>query len=59
MSRLGGIVAPVVLLAGGYQPFLPLVIFGVTPIISGISAGFLPEMLQVPLMDTIEEVEER
>ncbi|XP_077183568.1 solute carrier family 22 member 6-B-like [Paroedura picta] len=59
MSRLGGIVAPVVLLAGDYQPSLPLVIFGITPIISGISAGFLPEMLEVPLMDTIEQVEER
>ncbi|XP_048360416.1 solute carrier family 22 member 6-B-like [Sphaerodactylus townsendi] len=59
MARLGGIVAPVVLTAGGYQPFLPLVIFGVTPIISGISAGFLPEMFQVPLMDTIEQVEQR
>ncbi|KAL8183915.1 UNVERIFIED_CONTAM: hypothetical protein K2H54_001245 [Gekko kuhli] len=59
MSRLGGIVAPMVLLAGGYQPSLPLLIFGITPMISGISAGFLPEMLQVPLMDTIEQVEER
>ncbi|XP_054853661.1 solute carrier family 22 member 6-B-like isoform X1 [Eublepharis macularius] len=59
MARLGGIVAPLVLMSGGYQPFLPLVIFGIVPIISGISAGFLPEMLKVPLMDTIEQIEER
>uniref|UniRef100_H9GDJ9 Major facilitator superfamily (MFS) profile domain-containing protein n=1 Tax=Anolis carolinensis TaxID=28377 RepID=H9GDJ9_ANOCA len=59
MARLGGIVAPVVLMAGSYQPFLPLLIFGVTPIISGVCAGFLPEMLNVPLLDTVEEVEER
>nr|XP_060614569.1 solute carrier family 22 member 6-A-like [Anolis sagrei ordinatus] len=59
MARLGGIVAPVVLMAGSYQPFLPLVIFGVAPIISGVCAGFLPEMLNVPLLDTVEEVEER
>ncbi|XP_063001717.1 solute carrier family 22 member 6-B-like [Elgaria multicarinata webbii] len=59
MARLGGIMAPVVLMAGDYQPSLPLVIFGVTPIISGVSAGFLPEMLDVPLLDTVEQVEER
>ncbi|XP_061462657.1 solute carrier family 22 member 6-B-like [Rhineura floridana] len=59
MARLGGIVAPVVLTAGDYQPFLPLVIFGITPIISGVAAGFLPEMLNVPLLDTVEQVEER
>lgn len=59
MARLGGIVAPVVLMAGDYQPSLPLVIFGVIPILSGIAAGFLPEMLNIPLLDTVEQVEER
>uniref|UniRef100_A0A8D2IX00 Uncharacterized protein n=1 Tax=Varanus komodoensis TaxID=61221 RepID=A0A8D2IX00_VARKO len=55
MARLGGIVAPVVLMAGDYHRFLPLVIFGVSPILSGVSAAFLPEMFNVPLLDTIEE----
>ncbi|XP_069500859.1 solute carrier family 22 member 6-like [Ambystoma mexicanum] len=59
MARLGGIVAPGILMAGDYFPFLPLTIFGVCPIISGIAACFLPEMLNCPLLDTIEEVEER
>ncbi|KAJ1106444.1 hypothetical protein NDU88_003845 [Pleurodeles waltl] len=59
MARLGGIVAPGVLMAGDYFPFLPLTIFGVCPIISGVAACFLPEMLNCPLLDTIEEVEER
>ncbi|XP_070622628.1 solute carrier family 22 member 6-B-like [Erythrolamprus reginae] len=59
MARLGGIIAPLVLMVGDYQPFLPLVIFGVTPIVSGVSAVFLPEMFNVPLLDTVEEVEER
>ncbi|XP_044278558.1 solute carrier family 22 member 6-A-like [Varanus komodoensis] len=59
MARLGGIVAPVVLMAGDYHRFLPLVIFGVSPILSGVSAAFLPEMFNVPLLDTIEEVEEK
>ncbi|KAJ6656921.1 hypothetical protein lerEdw1_002922 [Lerista edwardsae] len=59
MARLGGIVAPVLLMSRDYQPFLPTVIFGVTPIISGVAACFLPEMLNVPLMDTVEQVEAR
>uniref|UniRef100_A0A670ZLI8 Major facilitator superfamily (MFS) profile domain-containing protein n=1 Tax=Pseudonaja textilis TaxID=8673 RepID=A0A670ZLI8_PSETE len=59
MARLGGIIAPLVLMAGDYQPFLPLVIFGVTPVVSGVSAVLLPEMFNVPLLDTVEEVEER
>ncbi|XP_015680830.1 solute carrier family 22 member 6-B-like [Protobothrops mucrosquamatus] len=59
MARLGGIIAPLVLMAGDYQPFLPLVLFGVMPIVSGVSAVFLPEMFNVPLLDTVEEVEER
>ncbi|KAG6927596.1 solute carrier family 22 (organic anion transporter), member 6, like [Chelydra serpentina] len=59
MARLGGMVAPVVLVAGQQFPFLPLMIFGVAPVISGIAACFLPEMHNVPLLDTIEEVEDR
>ncbi|XP_030074681.1 solute carrier family 22 member 6-B [Microcaecilia unicolor] len=59
MARLGGIVAPMVLMAGDYVAFLPLVVFGGAPIISGVAACFLPEMLNAPLLDTIEEVEER
>ncbi|XP_029469241.1 solute carrier family 22 member 6-B-like isoform X1 [Rhinatrema bivittatum] len=59
MARLGGIVAPMVLMAGDYVAFLPLVIFGGAPIISGVAACFLPEMLNAPLLDTIEEVEDR
>uniref|UniRef100_A0A8C3XUL7 Major facilitator superfamily (MFS) profile domain-containing protein n=1 Tax=Chelydra serpentina TaxID=8475 RepID=A0A8C3XUL7_CHESE len=58
MARLGGMVAPVVLVAGQQFPFLPLMIFGVAPVISGIAACFLPEMHNVPLLDTIEEVED-
>uniref|UniRef100_A0A8C4W9X5 Solute carrier family 22 member 6-B-like n=1 Tax=Gopherus evgoodei TaxID=1825980 RepID=A0A8C4W9X5_9SAUR len=59
MARLGSMVAPVVLVARQQFPFLLLVIFGVAPVVSGIVAGFLPEMHNVPLLDTIEEVENR
>lgn len=57
MARLGGMVAPVVKMTGEYVPFLPLVIYGVAPIVSGIAAAFLPETLNVPLPETIEQVE--
>ncbi|XP_054832380.1 solute carrier family 22 member 6-A-like [Eublepharis macularius] len=57
MARLGGMVAPVVKMSGENIPFLPLVIYGVAPIVSGIAAAFLPETLNVPLRETIEQVE--
>ncbi|XP_034632513.1 solute carrier family 22 member 6-A-like isoform X1 [Trachemys scripta elegans] len=57
MARVGGIVAPVVRVTGEYFPYFPPIIYGTAPIISGIAAIFLPETLNVPLPDTIEEVE--
>lgn len=59
MARLGSITAPLAKMLGEYFPFLPLIIYGVAPIISGIAAAFLPETLNVPLPETIEEVERR
>ncbi|XP_074861765.1 solute carrier family 22 member 6-like isoform X2 [Carettochelys insculpta] len=59
MARLSGMMAPVVLVAGQRFPFLPLAIFGVAPVVSGIAACFLPEMRNIPLLDSVEEVEDR
>uniref|UniRef100_A0A8C8VQF4 Major facilitator superfamily (MFS) profile domain-containing protein n=1 Tax=Pelusios castaneus TaxID=367368 RepID=A0A8C8VQF4_9SAUR len=59
MARLGGMVAPAVLVVGEQLPFLPLLIFGVAPVMSGVTACFLPEMRNVPLLDTVEQVEDR
>ncbi|KAE8607291.1 hypothetical protein XENTR_v10011119 [Xenopus tropicalis] len=59
MARLGGIVSPVVLMARSSYPFLPLLLFGVSSIVSGITALFLPELHNAPLPDTIQEVEDR
>uniref|UniRef100_A0A8C3FV31 Major facilitator superfamily (MFS) profile domain-containing protein n=1 Tax=Chrysemys picta bellii TaxID=8478 RepID=A0A8C3FV31_CHRPI len=59
MARLGSITAPLVKMLEEYIPFLPLIIYGAAPIISGIAATFLPETLNVLLPDTIEEVETR
>nr|XP_056708553.1 solute carrier family 22 member 6-A-like [Euleptes europaea] len=57
MARSGAIIAPLVKMIGEYIPFLPMVIYGVAPIVSGVAAAFLPETLNVPLRETIEQVE--
>ncbi|KAG8564121.1 hypothetical protein GDO81_016331 [Engystomops pustulosus] len=57
MARIGGIVAPLVKMLGEFYPFLPLLIYGGIPILSGLLVYFLPETVNKPLPDTIEEVE--
>ncbi|XP_015272340.1 PREDICTED: solute carrier family 22 member 6-A-like, partial [Gekko japonicus] len=57
MARVGGIVAPLAKMTEDYFSLLPPIVYGAAPIISGIVACFLPETLNIPLPDTIEEVE--
>ncbi|XP_044304646.1 solute carrier family 22 member 6-A-like [Varanus komodoensis] len=57
LARVGGIVAPLVRMTGEYSPSLPLLIYGAAPIVSGIAACFLPETLNVPLPDSVDDVE--
>lgn len=59
MARIGSMVAPMVLLAGDYTPWLPGLIYGGAPVLSGLVAVFLPETLGCPLPDTIQDVEDR
>lgn len=59
MARIGAMVAPMVLLTGDYIPWLPGLIYGGAPILSGVAAIFLPETLGSPLPDTIQDVEDR
>uniref|UniRef100_A0A672ZTU5 Solute carrier family 22 member 6 n=1 Tax=Sphaeramia orbicularis TaxID=375764 RepID=A0A672ZTU5_9TELE len=59
MARVGAMVAPMVLLSGDYLPWLPGLIYGGAPILSGVAAIFLPETLGSPLPDTIEDVDNR
>nr|XP_020489031.1 solute carrier family 22 member 6-like [Labrus bergylta] len=59
MARVGAMVAPMVLLMGDYMPWLPGVIYGGLPILSGVAAVFLPETRGSPLPDTIQDVEDR
>ncbi|XP_066466528.1 solute carrier family 22 member 6-A-like [Tiliqua scincoides] len=57
MARVGSMIAPLVQMTGEVFPPLPLIIYGAAPIISGIAACFLPETRNVPLPETIEQVE--
>ncbi|XP_043931318.1 solute carrier family 22 member 6-B-like [Protopterus annectens] len=59
MARLGAMVAPLVKLTGDYASFLPLLIYGTAPIITGIVVCFLPETRNTQIPDTIEEAEDR
>lgn len=58
-ARVGSMVAPMVLLAGDYIPWVPGLIYGGAPILSGVVGIFLPETLGSPLPDTIQDVEDR
>ncbi|XP_053134014.1 solute carrier family 22 member 6-B-like [Hemicordylus capensis] len=57
MARVGSMIAPLVKMTGEVFPPLPLIIYGVAPIISGLAACFLPETRNIPLPETIEQVE--
>ncbi|XP_034406262.1 solute carrier family 22 member 6 [Cyclopterus lumpus] len=59
MARIGAMVAPMVLLTADSIPWLPGLIYGGAPILSGLAAIFLPETLGSPLPDTIQDVENR
>ncbi|XP_029304063.1 solute carrier family 22 member 6 [Cottoperca gobio] len=59
IARVGAMVAPMVLLISDQMPWLPGLIYGGAPILSGVAAIFLPETLGSPLPDTIQDVEDR
>ncbi|XP_026794558.3 solute carrier family 22 member 6 [Pangasianodon hypophthalmus] len=59
MARLGAMVAPLVLLLSEAVAWLPGLIYGGAPILSGIFAYFLPETLNTPLADTLQDAEDR
>lgn len=49
--------APLVKITGELQPSIPNIIFGTVAILGGSAAIFLPETLNRPLPETIEDVE--
>ncbi|XP_033124176.1 organic cation transporter protein-like [Anneissia japonica] len=57
VSRVAGVLAPQILFLQKLWTHLPLVAFSVTSVTAGLFAFLLPETLNVPLPQTIEEAE--
>ncbi|XP_002925398.1 solute carrier family 22 member 8 [Ailuropoda melanoleuca] len=56
-TRVGSMMAPLVKITGELQPFIPSAIFGTVTLLGGSVAYFLPETLNQPLPETIEDIE--
>ncbi|XP_015362538.1 solute carrier family 22 member 12 [Marmota marmota marmota] len=56
-ARGGAILGPLVLLLGIYAPSLPLLVHGTVPLLSGLAALLLPETQNLPLPDTIHDIQ--
>lgn len=59
MARVGSMAAPAVLILDEVLPALPSVVYGGSAVLAAGFACFLPETLNVPLPETIEDVEEK
>ncbi|TKS83457.1 Solute carrier family 22 member 6 [Collichthys lucidus] len=59
MARVGSMAAPAVLILDEVFPALPSVVYGGAAVLAACFACFLPETLNIPLPDTIEDVEEK
>ncbi|XP_028277134.1 solute carrier family 22 member 6 [Parambassis ranga] len=59
MARVGSMAAPAVLILDEVLPALPSLVYGGSAVLAGCFACFLPETLNVPLPDTIEDVEDK
>ncbi|XP_049896894.1 solute carrier family 22 member 6 [Epinephelus moara] len=59
MARVGSMAAPAVLILDEVFPALPSVVYGGAAVLAGCFACFLPETLNVPLPETINDVEEK
>ncbi|XP_069036300.1 solute carrier family 22 member 6 [Lepisosteus oculatus] len=59
MARVGSMAAPAVLMLDEYLPALPGLVYGGAALLAGVFAFFLPETLDAPLPDTIEDVEQK
>ncbi|XP_058925943.1 solute carrier family 22 member 10 [Kogia breviceps] len=56
-ARCGSALAPLLMTLVVYLPTLPWIIYGVCPIIASLVVPFQPETRNLPLLDTIQDVE--
>ncbi|XP_052567895.1 solute carrier family 22 member 12 [Peromyscus californicus insignis] len=58
-ARGGAILGPLVPLLGVYGSWLPLLVYGVVSVLSGLAALLLPETKNLPLPDTIQDIQKQ
>ncbi|NP_001075590.1 organic anion transporter 3 [Oryctolagus cuniculus] len=56
-ARVGSMISPLVKITGEIQPFIPNIIYGTVALLGGSAALFLPETLNQPLPETLEDME--
>lgn len=56
-ARLGGALTPLVILLGTSNPVIPATIFGLIALLSGFLSLFLPETVNQPMPETMEDGE--
>ncbi|XP_039625240.1 solute carrier family 22 member 6-A-like isoform X1 [Polypterus senegalus] len=57
LARVGSMTAPLIRMLEDYLPSLPSIIYSAVPIIAASAVIFLPETLNMPLPETIDDVE--
>ncbi|XP_067899873.1 organic cation/carnitine transporter 2-like isoform X2 [Heterodontus francisci] len=56
-SRLGSIISPYIFYIGVHHEFLPFILMGSFTVLSAILTLFLPETVNIPLPDTIDQMQ--
>uniref|UniRef100_UPI00358EFDD0 solute carrier family 22 member 6-B-like n=1 Tax=Myxine glutinosa TaxID=7769 RepID=UPI00358EFDD0 len=56
MARVGAMIAPLATIMGDLYPLLPQITYGATSIIAGFCTFYLPETLNAPLPDTMDDI---
>ncbi|OBS63787.1 hypothetical protein A6R68_07674, partial [Neotoma lepida] len=56
-ARIGTVMSALVLVTRKYFVHLPMILCGIIPIVASINIYFLPETLNLPLFDTIKDLE--